>query len=221
MCFSAEVSFAASAVIAVTALPGLRRAKFSGEWLLALMPVLFSAQQFIEGLIWLKVGQGQDTYLLSTAYLVFANALWPLLCCLTALQMEEQNGKRRLLMAAMPFCILMSGYLGYITFAYEYRADSCYSCGGVLLYYADIRVASWMGYAYFALTCLPLIISSVRTVRLFGLLITAGFALTLYSHEMRIVASVWCFFAACCSCVVALYFIKKGPKRKKKKAVSK
>ena len=59
MCFSAGASFTASAVLAATGVTTLREVRSKRELPLALLPTIFSIQQFIEGLLWLNFRQGR------------------------------------------------------------------------------------------------------------------------------------------------------------------
>ena len=57
---------------------------------------------------------------------------------------------------------------------------------------------------YLFATCLPSLLSSHPVVRLFGVLSAASFGLV-YLFSLETLVSVWCFFAAMLSVVVALH----------------
>ncbi len=51
MCFSAQASFGASAVLGIMGIYALRKAK-QQERFLAMVPLLFAIQQACEGIVW-------------------------------------------------------------------------------------------------------------------------------------------------------------------------
>ena len=59
--------------------------------------------------------------------------------------------------------------------------------------------------AYAVVTCVPLLVSSQRTMRLLGVLVTVGLAVSLAVYYDALF-SVWCFFAAASSVLVYAHF---------------
>ena len=55
MCFSAEVSFGASAVISTIGVLAVKKSTKKEQLLFALIPLLFGLQQFSEGWLWLAL----------------------------------------------------------------------------------------------------------------------------------------------------------------------
>lgn len=58
MCFSMEASFGASALLLGTGVAAAIKATSSPQRMLALIPLLFSVQQFAEGWLWLGLNIG-------------------------------------------------------------------------------------------------------------------------------------------------------------------
>lgn len=79
MCFSPTTSFGAAAVLLLTGGAAWRHACTEGGRPVAAIPILFGVQQFVEGLVWLGVGQGDEQMTRTLAYLysIFSHfSLW-------------------------------------------------------------------------------------------------------------------------------------------------
>ena len=59
MCFSATVSFSAAGLLGLTGIATLVQVRKSAELPLAATPLLFAAQQTVEGALWLSVPLGR------------------------------------------------------------------------------------------------------------------------------------------------------------------
>ncbi len=209
MCFSASASFAAAAVLApvaavtlTTALRGDRR--YLG---FAVFPLFFGIQQALEGGLWLSIGR-EDPQLMhwyAIGFLFFAYFLWPFWVPLSTSIVEPDRGRRRKFIVAS----VLGGLLGLSLFVpllflaeplpiqivkQSINYNSPLVWDGVVPK-AVIRVV------YAVIVCVPMLLSSVRPVRIFGALITisviGGFLFAHYAFT-----SVWCFFAALLSCYV-------------------
>ena len=64
---------------------------------------------------------------------------------------------------------------------------------------------SWRQIPYLAATCLPLLLSSLPLVRIFGAVVLGGFVVSATVHATTFV-SVWCFFAAADSTLLYVHF---------------
>src|SRR5262249_22728319 len=60
MCFSAAASFSAAGLLGLTGIATLAQVRNRAELPLAFTPLLFAAQQAVEGALWLTVPQGRD-----------------------------------------------------------------------------------------------------------------------------------------------------------------
>lgn len=80
MCFSAEASFAASAAICAVGTLSVARAKNARQLPFAAIPLIFSLQQAIEGVLWIALSNPEYSAWQSKAmyaFLFFAQVFWP------------------------------------------------------------------------------------------------------------------------------------------------
>ncbi len=98
MCFSANASFAASAVLVPVGLYTLARSfRVDKRYLLlAAYPLLFGLQQAAEGFEWLAIEADESSNIQAAAlaFLFFAYFLWPLVVPLSAFFVEENRSRR-------------------------------------------------------------------------------------------------------------------------------
>jgi len=204
MCFSASASFIASAGLGVLGAASLKRAK-KRERLLALIPLLFAVQQFIEGLQWLVVVSGKASLALGYAYLFFAFLLWPTYIPFMALQLETRERRKPALRFFLLLGIVMTVYLASALLTHPVAIsvfERHISCE-INLPFAVIGAV-----IYVTIVTGSLIASSVQHVRIFGFLALFSSILAWQLYEATF-TSVWCFFAAVLSSVVYLHFHKK------------
>ena len=94
MCFCAGASFTIGSVLSVVGGATLIKVPRKSFLIIALIPLIFGIQQFVEGIIWLQInGEFQPTFALGQAmpyiYLVFAWVLWPTFCPIALLIPEK------------------------------------------------------------------------------------------------------------------------------------
>lgn len=198
MCFSAEASFAASAVLGAGGVWTLSRAPTPAERPLAAMPVIFGVQQFSEGLVWVGVAQQEATLVTVFSYVFsfFALFLWPIYTPLAVLRVELSAPRRRIHEALLVVGVCVAVFLcGFMTRSpletHLMRGHLCYHLHG--LPYEVIGL-------YFAAVSAPCF-SSHGWLRLFGALLLASLAVSLGLYTIEFV-SVWCFFAALLSALI-------------------
>jgi hypothetical protein len=80
MCFSASASFGAGAALTVLGVLSLRKSESRSHIMFASIPLLFAAQQFTEGFVWLSFINPKfaglnvwGTYI----FMAFAQIVWP------------------------------------------------------------------------------------------------------------------------------------------------
>src|SRR6185312_5966054 len=101
MCFSAAASFTAAGLLAMTGIATLAQVRKRTELPLALTPLLFAAQQAVEGALWLTVPAGRDHSLtLANIFAAIALVVWPVMIPL-AMALVEREPLRRLVMLIM------------------------------------------------------------------------------------------------------------------------
>lgn len=200
MCFSATASFTASAALTGIGLLGLRHVPNRHYRLLAWIPLLFAAQQFTEGLVWMSYplhASGLRS-VATQVYSVFSHLVWPVYVPWAARAIEP-DARRRWWLG-----LLGLGGLGSAAFL---------AWGMVVTPIQVAPVGEHLEYAsphfflpvsltlYLAATTLSLSISSRPVVRLFGVL-ALGSAVMAYAVYARWFISVWCFYAGVLSLVV-------------------
>jgi hypothetical protein len=203
MCFSAEVSFTAAAVLGVVGAATLTKVRDIRELPLAAVPLLFAAQQAIEGFLWLTVPDGRDHSLWpANLFATIALIIWPLLIP-AAIALVERDAFRRLAMLVLlPAGIGVSVNYAAIMLVHPYRA---WPVGHSLTYVNNHPISPVMLGLYVVCACIPPLLSSSRALQLFGMIVIAGLAITFIAFYESFI-SVWCFFAAPASIAIWTFF---------------
>ena len=206
MCFSATASFASAALLSVLGGLAVRRAPPGKEMWLAAMPLVFAAQQGIEGLLWLALRPPHDPQLsrhLALAFLVTAQVLWPVYAPLAAMLTEPRQDRRRLMAPGFGLGVAVAAWLAWSLATRPFGA----SIEGGHIIYLTGHTPLLIEMGYVAATCLPLMMSTQRSVALLGAIVFAG-AATTYLVYFDSFISVWCFFGALASGVVLFHFYR-------------
>lgn len=214
MCFSATASLGMSAVLAGVGAASVRRNTSPTHRLLAAVPLLFAAQQAAEGIVWLTIGDsaGAMTHQLAvSAFLGFAFVVWPAYAPLSLHAAERDPDRRRILMAlaflgagvAGSAAILLALWRPVASVAghsirYDYLGGEDSLQNGVLLI------------AYIVPTVTPFFVSTTKLARTIGGALTVSLIVTIVM-ERDSLTSVWCFFAAALSGLVALAVAREQP----------
>jgi len=209
MCFSATASFAVGSATAIAGLAAIRNVNSARALPLAAVPILFAAQQFIEGAMWLELGAGggeERITALSYAYLIFAEVLWPAWIPLAVLLIEPDAMRRRLVAAIASAGVAMGAWLLVWIVNAPAAARIVHHS---IRYTGDDALVPWMLAVYLLCACGVLFFSSHRLVRLFGAVVAVGFAVSAWAHYATLI-SVWCFFAAAASTVLYFHFRTSG-----------
>lgn len=207
MCISAQASFTVAAGLVTVGAFALNKAQSAPMKVFAMTPLLFAAQQALEGIVWLSLGTTQSPIHTVSMYcfLLFAFCVWPLWIPY-ALYGIEKNPMRKKLLA---FC----GFVGALVAGVSLLALLLYGAtatvaqghihyampvGGV---FATSAFATLHMPLYLCATVLPLFIASTWRVWLIGTVIAVGYfvANTWYAVAF---ASLWCFIAAVASVLV-------------------
>ena len=212
MCFSATASFVTAGVVAAIGAAALSRVKEPSELPLAGTPVLFGLQQAVEGLQWLTLPLAPGSSIstgLTVLYLFFAEVLWPVYAPIAVWLVEPSERRRQVMVVCLAVGVGVGAYLLWPLFTQPHSASIV---KGHIVYVTENRHSEAVGLSYLAATCLPLILSSQRTLVVLGavVLIGSGTAYLLYWEAF---VSVWCFFAAAAS-VVILYHFEQSRRRR-------
>lgn len=208
MCFSATASFASSAIILTLGIVSIKKATTFPQKILACIPFIFAVQQFSEGVLWLSLDNGQPSALTRSAYyifLVFAEVAWPIMLPLSIMLLEKEKLKRQILKAT-----LITGILIGLVFLYclvFYKVEAVISCYHIVYNVSYPIHTPYFGILYLVASFVPPIISSIKKIRLLGVILIVSYAVTEFFYEDYLI-SVWCFFAAVISIIVLLVIIQ-------------
>jgi hypothetical protein len=213
MCFSATASFSAAAVTgSIGALTLWSAATKHDRRVLpfALFPILFAAQQLVEGLLWLDLAEpepGTLRTILVHAFAGYAEIFWPIFAPLAAFLIEPEGWRRRLILLCLAVGVSLSAYLLIKMIAHPFDA---FVGSGHIVYKNGYQYPRGIEVPYVLATTISLLLSSHKAVRLLAVVILMGFAVAYISFHQAS-GSVWCFFAAAASILVYLY-ISRAPK---------
>ena len=195
MCFSATASFSAGAFLVGVGTLTLKSARRPRELALAAIPLLFAIQQLSEGVM-------------THVYSFFSHVLWPVYVPVAVLLIEPPGWRRRALLVFVVAGVAVGAYLLYFLVALPIVSRPV----GLHIEYISPHffVAAAMTLYLMSTTFSPLL-STDRTVKVFGVLALLSFAAAYYFYATWFI-SVWCFFAALMSAVVYLHFVFAGPR---------
>ncbi len=203
MCFSAGASFLASGGIAAVGAGSLHQAKKKrGLMAIALIPMLFSIQQLLEGAQWLVDKPSFVSSALAYGFLFFAFVIWPTYCPLAVYANETDKHKKSLLLymgAVGSFVSLV--LLGVLVT----QPLSVLVIDHHIVYDVFIPYALPFGYLYGAVVVGSFLLSSHRYLRIFSVAIFISYVVSGVMYEQAFM-SVWCFAAAALS-ILLLGFI--------------
>ena len=186
------------------ALAGAIRGRLGAGWtLFAAFPLIFALQQALEGLVWLGL-EGRLPPALApwttAGFLFFALLFWPVAGPLTGRLIETEPRRAQLFTGLTALGAGLGVYLFGRALAHSVVPQAV---GGRLVYLAGVDYPAGIEFVYLAVAAGALLASSHREARLFGGALTASFAVTALSWDVKALPSVWCFFAAICSLVAA------------------
>lgn len=204
MCFSATASFGSGMLLLAIGTVTLRMARRPAERPYAAIPLLFAAQQLVEGVVWLSFsGPAWLNFSATQVYSFFSHILWPVYVPLAAWLLEPGGWRRRVLSAFVVIGLAVGAYLLYSLVVEPIQARPV---GGHVDYQSPHFYIAASMTLYLLATTVSLLLSSHIWVKVFGALaLAASFAS--YFFYARWFISVWCFFAALLSITIALHFI--------------
>lgn len=208
MCFSATASFTAGVLLVAIGTATVRKAGSGREAIYAAIPLLFGMQQLTEGVVWSTFDAGPVWLNVATTqlYSFFSHVLWPVYVPVAAWLLEPQESRRKVIAAIFAVGLGVGIFLLYsmvtapivarpIGRHIEYDSPHFYIAASVT--------------AYLVATTASMLVSSRAWVKAFGALALISAVLSYYFYA-RWFISVWCFFAALLSVVVALHFLPRA-----------
>nr|WP_298373387.1 DUF6629 family protein [uncultured Halomonas sp.] len=205
MCFSANASFASSAIIAVVGMATLARTQHRSEWLFASLPLLFAWHQFNEGMVWLgltgdvPIGSLQGW---GFAYMLYAQGLLPLLIPLSVWLLEPGRHRQRLI---VPFLLIGGGLTLYQLWALLNYGTDIYVREHSVVYHNPATRHRLIAVLYIIATCGALFFSGYRYIVGFGVANLLGLLVVIYFKQYAF-TSVWCTYAAIVSVLIYGHF---------------
>lgn len=222
MCFSATASFTLAAACTGVGLFSIAKCPAPGYLPLALIPLGFGAHQAIEGMVWLQIAAnpGAATSGLEPAlFMLFATILWPV-AVPAAIRAEVGSPGRR---QALNTLLVIGALIALAFLVKLFVADtSAYVDGHHLRYVQTIPALPdsqpWQLLAalsqnnlillpYAAVAVLSMALSGLNAVRGFGALVALNLILVMVL-DRPVLISVWCFFAAVGSILIALAMLE-------------
>jgi hypothetical protein len=212
MCFSATADFAGSAVLGAVGVATLREVKQRRELLLAAMPCLFSAHEFIEGFVWLGLEGSVPQWVAhdaGSAYVLYAHGLLPFLLPLSVFLIEPTKRQRRRMLGFVILGGLLALYLTWGLVAYPTEiAMQTHS----IVYVNPITTTTLVAVLYVIATCGSLFFSGFQKLVALGWVNLAGL-LTVMLVRRYAFTSVWCAYAAAVSVIIYYFFRGSGEHR--------
>lgn len=197
MCFSASASFITSAVLFAGGVAAVKFSTNKRQLPFAVIPFIFSLQQFSEGMLWLSLSLPEFSgYKVTSmfAFLIIAQVVWPTWVPFSIYINEKKKKQKKILSALLIIGILVSVALGYGLLKFPVDAGiRNYHIG----YFLDVpnQYRLIPGLLYFIPTVFPAFVSSAKYMRSFGIAILLSFLATKIFFPENVI-SVWCYFAA-------------------------
>jgi len=202
MCFSAPASFVAGASLSAMGVLTMKRTKDKFELPFAAIPLIFGIQQFIEGVAWLSFGNTVLNTAATYGFVFFAYILWPIWLPFSIMILEHDKIRRKILV----FFLGIGLVVGLSQFYYVLTLPvTSHLSHNSIVYSVPNAFGFTMMFLYLMATCLSCAFSSHRMVKLFGLSLFVSLAITFHFYAESLF-SVWCFFGAILSLIIALHF---------------
>lgn len=203
MCFTAEASFTASALLIPTGLYCLRTALSKTRMYLPFgaIPLVFGIQQALEGLVW--IGTNSDSknlvQLSSLGFLFFSHCFWLFWIPLSVSLIEQDAGIKNICRFAAVMGVIF-GTLLYIPFLLNEQWFSPITRYGSIDYQTILVFDAFIPrnmsrFIYACITLIPLLVASEVKLKVFGGLSVCSLLFSYIVFEYAFV-SVWCFWAA-------------------------
>lgn len=203
MCFSATASFIAGISLSVLGVATVKRAGRKAEIPFAMIPLLFGAQQIVEGMLWLSFRFDAPLLNVPMTYLftLFSHVLWPVYVPFSIGLMESVAWRKKVMTAFLITGIAVGLYLLYFIVRFPVTSEVHEHMVYVLPYVKEHPVLEF----YLAATCVAPFFSSHKIINIFGVLALLLFMVAYWFYTVAYF-SVWCFFAAILSAVIYLHF---------------
>lgn len=199
MCFSATASFVAAGGLGAAGAETLRNAKTKERAPLAAIPLLFGIQQAVEGVVWSSFNHPFIHAIATHIFVFFSHVFWPAYFPIAVLLIEKNKGRRMMLKA-----LLLIGFSTSVLLLFYSLILSApvASIQGHSIAYDTLLPQVPFGLGFYVISiCVTCFVSSHKFIRVFGMALAGGFAISYWSYQEAFY-SVWCFFAAIFSIII-------------------
>nr|WP_242701070.1 MULTISPECIES: DUF6629 family protein [Acidovorax] len=185
----------------------VRSARGARELPLAAIPLLFSIQQLVEGVVWMTFRYEAPLLnaAMTHAYSFFSHVLWPVYVPVAVLLIEPPGWRRATLWGLSVAGAAVAAYLMYTLMVFPVVSRAI---GQHIEYVSPHFFAAAVMSVYLLSTAISPMVSTHRWVKIFGVLAAASFAAAYYFYA-RWFISVWCLFAAVLSLVLCAHLTSK------------
>ncbi len=199
MCFSAEASYTAAGALALIGAATLKKFSSHHFIFLALIPLMFALQQLSEGILWTQFNLGEQensiSFLAEGGFLIFAFFVWPIWIPLSLAIVEKVALRRNVLYFILACGVILSISNLYFGLTHAIHVNIIQHS----IHYSG-RVPP-QEIIYPLIVMLPMFVSSLNKVWIFGILTLMGYIVANYFYTETFV-SVWCFFAGIVSLIL-------------------
>lgn len=207
MCFSAGASFSAGLVLAVIGIATIKKASNNSQLIFASIPLIFSIQQIVEGILWLTIGNIEFVFFEQIAtyvFLLFAQVLWPILVPISIFYLSKNDSYKLIQRILIGVGIAVSFYLLLCIIYYDVSSEIIEQH---IVYHQGspkFLIGNLPAFFYVVATILPPFFTKIKHVWYLGLinLIASSISYLFYTHFL---VSIWCFFASLMS--ISVWFI--------------
>ncbi|MFA6944675.1 MAG: DUF6629 family protein [Pedobacter sp.] len=209
MCFSSTASFGSSTALLVIGIISMKNSGTGPQKVLSSVPLMLSVQQLLEGIVWLSLmnpGFSEWGKPATYGFLIFAQVIWPVFIPLSIFILEKVPNRKKILFYFMIAGMVQALYLSFGMLMYPASSEIMHSH---IRYDLDFPGANrWFGGAlYIIATGVSPFISSIKMLRLMGVIVLSSYLFTRILYEQNVI-SVWCYFAALISFVVLAVILR-------------
>ena len=199
MCYSASGSFALSGILTAAGVVGVARNRSKTHRLFAAIPLLFAAQQAVEGVVWSTFPPSEHDAahrVATVAFVAVAMVIWPVLVSSSLRAAERRTARRRALTALLGVGALVAAGSALLMM----RTPPVAAIAGHSIRYESMSFGSHatqivLLLIYLGSTILPFFVSTMPMARTIGITLVISLVVTFFV-ERDALTSVWCFFAA-------------------------
>lgn len=202
MCFSATASFVAGGALTAIGAATIPLAKTKRELPLASIPLLFGAQQLVDGVSWLSFGAPAIHTVAAYAYSILAAVVWPIFVPLALLSIETNRARREVLGALALVGVGIGLFFSYYIVFSTVTARVVNNC---VVYGTPDHFGFGILAFYLVATVGPFFVSGKKALNLLGVAVFISFSVAWWFYSETF-TSTWCFFAAILSALLYWYF---------------